>query len=30
MSKIPPSSTDLNFIQAFNIIDKERKGHIKK
>src|SRR5574343_2037014 len=27
---IPPSSTDLNFIQAFNTIDREKKGHITK
>jgi len=30
LNAIPPSSTDLNFILAFNTIDRERKGHITK
>lgn len=30
INAIPPSSTDLNFIQAFNTIDREKKGHITK
>jgi hypothetical protein len=27
---IPPSTTDLNFIEAFNMMDRQRKGHITK
>ncbi len=27
---LPPSEKDLNFIEAFNFIDKQRKGYITK
>ena len=30
LNAIPPSSTEVNFIEAFNTIDRERKGHITK
>ena len=30
INSIPPSTKELNFIQAFSMIDRKRKGHLTK